>query len=717
VTLLPSSGSVILPALSAFAYVRDEHPAKSGEPRADPVTVLRDRVKAGDRVAAELLLAGLGEQASGTGFPENGKQHPVAWRAALVAYCGTGLDEVIELLGETRMAGQPISEDVQFSLLAAVWYRAWGDLPRSRELARHAGEVARDLDAAARAACHRVLAVQASHDGDDALADEHSRTALELAPGAHGTLLALTMSLYRARHALERERLAEAVAESEAAVRVGRVAGYPGFEPFALGIAAAAKAQLGRLGEALADAVGAARTPATGAARRDRAFGLTVLGGVHRRRREALQAREALEAALGEPLDCPAAPIVRTVALAELARVRAMDDLRSAREYARQAVESAAGPGRTAALLARSWVALLSGDTATAAADAEEVKAIASLDERPAATAEALELLGLLAPAPKAAADRFHEAGLRYRQVGDRLGEARVRMAAAALRGITGSRSVRWEQETLRHQGVRLDPGVADALTVVARRAPVIAVHALGGFQVLRGGVGVEPGEWQSKKARDLLKILVSHRGRPVPRARLMDLLWPGQSPSTGGNRLSVQLSTLRRVLDPDRRIQQGSPIIADRAAIAVNLDLVDVDVERFLITASDACTAHRHGHDDTAELLSAAESLYVGEFMPDEVYADWSQELRDEAEAAYISVLRAKAARSGDVDQRVSSLLRILRCDSYDEEAHIKLVQVLQEAGRHGEARRRYRAYVLCMQEIGVVPAMPQRPHKNRAR
>lgn len=263
------------------------------------------------------------------------------------------------------------------------------------------------------------------------------------------------------------------------------------------------------------------------------------------------------------------------------------------------------------------------------------------------------------------------------------------------------------EVETLR-QGVSLAPGVADALTVVARRTPPITVLCLGGFRVLRAGSGIAPNEWQSKKARDLLKILVSARGRPVPRARLMELLWPGQSPSAGGSRLSVQLSTLRRVLDPDRRIRHANLIEADRSAVGLNLDLVNVDVERFLIAASDACAAHRHGDPAAAELLAAAEAMYVGEFMSDDPYAEWTQELRDEAQAAYVSVLRARVVRSDDVDEQVSCLLRILRCDSYDEEAHVELVRLLQRLGRHGEARRRYRSYARCMQEIGVAPAAP---------
>ncbi len=346
----------------------------------------------------------------------------------------------------------------------------------------------------------------------------------------------------------------------------------------------------------------------------------------------------------------------------------------------------------------------MSGAAAAATFDAEEARTAATMAKRRAAAAEAVELLGLVTSDPNAAAALLDDAAGYYRDVGDRAGEARVRVVAAAIPGSRETRSTRFEEDTLRRYGVRLEAGVADALTVVANRAPLIAVHSLGGFRVVRGGVEVPAKEWQSKKARDLLKILISHRGVPVPRSRLMELLWPNQSPATGGNRLSVLLSTLRRVLDPDRRAQHP-PLVADREAVVLNLELVDVDVERFMVAVSEACDAHRHGHDDAAGLLSAAEAMYVGEFLPDDPYVDWALELRDEAQGAYIRVLRAQAAHVSDVDHKVSSLLKILRCDSYDEEAHIELIRVLHEAGRHGEAHRRYRVYARSMGEIGVTP------------
>jgi len=240
--------------------------------------------------------------------------------------------------------------------------------------------------------------------------------------------------------------------------------------------------------------------------------------------------------------------------------------------------------------------------------------------------------------------------------------------------------------------------------------ASAIAVHALGAFRVFRDGTEVPPREWQSKKARDMLKMLIAHRGRPVSRQRLIELLWPDQSPERTGNRLSVLLCIVRRVLDPHRRIIQPGPIVADRSAVRLDRNVVDVDVEHFLSAADTA--RHAADVDDraAATLLRAASDLYAGDFLDDDPYEDWAQPLHDEARAAYAGVLRALATHSADVDGKVLSLVRLIHREPYEEEAHLDLVRVLREAGRHGQAQRHYRTYAERMTELGVEPVAPHR-------
>ena len=64
------------------------------------------------------------------------------------------------------------------------------------------------------------------------------------------------------------------------------------------------------------------------------------------------------------------------------------------------------------------------------------------------------------------------------------------------------------------------------------------------------------------------------------------------------------------------------------------------------------------------------------------------------------------EAAARGDADAATRYYLRVLERDPFDEPAHLGLVGALDAAGRHGEARRRYRAYCVRMEAIGVESA-----------
>ena len=118
---------------------------------------------------------------------------------------------------------------------------------------------------------------------------------------------------------------------------------------------------------------------------------------------------------------------------------------------------------------------------------------------------------------------------------------------------------------------------------------PALAIHCLGGFAVLRSGEPVGVGEWNSRKARDLVKILISREGRPVHRSVLVEALWPGEDPARTGSRLSVTLSTARAVLDPGKAHLPGWFLAAEGDAVWIDVDHVDVDVLRFGALAAAA--------------------------------------------------------------------------------------------------------------------------------
>ena len=222
----------------------------------------------------------------------------------------------------------------------------------------------------------------------------------------------------------------------------------------------------------------------------------------------------------------------------------------------------------------------------------------------------------------------------------------------------------------------------------VARRSrPSAHVTTLGRFAVRVDGEEVPTSAWGSRRARQLCKRLVAARGWPVTRDELFDLLWPDETDRQRlGARLSVQLSTVRRVL--------GGGVIADRESIRLDLAEVSTDLEAF----------HRSRDDE------AVVAAYHGEFLPDDVYEDWATSTRTEVRTRFVLAARRlaqTAVEHGDHQRAVELGGQLIEVDPYDEQAHRLRVTGLLRAGSVHEAERAHANWGEVMAELGVpVPA-----------
>ena len=129
---------------------------------------------------------------------------------------------------------------------------------------------------------------------------------------------------------------------------------------------------------------------------------------------------------------------------------------------------------------------------------------------------------------------------------------------------------------------------------------------------------------WRSRKARELVRVLVARRGRAVARDELAQLLWPDEPGDRVAHRLSVALSEARAVLDPGRRAPVDHFIAGDTASLALNRDRLTIDAETSPSTPGTGWTASGPaGLRDARAALDAAERAYAGDFLDNEPYDD----------------------------------------------------------------------------------------------
>ncbi len=627
----------------------------------------------------------------------------LAWRVGQIAFAQGEFATVIALARRTRLDREDTVDETRMLALAASAHRMIGDLVGLRKRALQTRAAARRCDdPRAWSSAHHVLALLAAAEGDWRQADAHCTDSRRSAEASEDLLQLTWTWACRAFHQFEAGAPQHALADAQIALRLSERCENPFFVAHALTTRGRAAGRLGMLEVARADFTTAIDLfQRLGS--RFLAWPLCGLGDLHRIKGQLVRARAAYEEVLtlAEPYHDV---FGLSSALIGLARIAAADDLARARERADRAVELGEGLRMVPALLTRGWVKLMDGDRQGASTDAARASVAARQRRDDPGLAEAITLSVLASNDP--AVETIHEAIDIWQETGCRLEEAATRVVAARLGAPIPHLNAHLAQQMLRDHGVDVDARrVAGPLGVLARSAPAVSIQTLGVFRVIRDGVPIPNTAWKSKKARDLLKILVARR-RPTPREQLMELLWPEVDPTLASNRLSVLLSTVREMLQPQPA--DDGPLVSTGGAVSLDLTQLNVDVEDFLTQATAALEADRAKEPDATARLAAALSAHTGDFLEDDPYQEWATGLAEEVRTTHIALLRALAARlreTLDTDAVVRYSLRLLEQDPYDEEGHLNLVAVLLDAGRLGQARRHYQNYVRRMQEIGVPP------------
>lgn len=111
-------------------------------------------------------------------------------------------------------------------------------------------------------------------------------------------------------------------------------------------------------------------------------------------------------------------------------------------------------------------------------------------------------------------------------------------------------------------------------------------VSLLGRLALTREGESIT--RFRRRATAKLLAYLALNLGRDVLRETLGDLLWPEADPTVARRRLSEELSSLRRQLEP-AGFSRGSVLVAEGDRLRLQEEAVECDVLLFTRTLSRA--------------------------------------------------------------------------------------------------------------------------------
>ncbi|NJN81952.1 MAG: AAA family ATPase [Caldilineaceae bacterium] len=239
---------------------------------------------------------------------------------------------------------------------------------------------------------------------------------------------------------------------------------------------------------------------------------------------------------------------------------------------------------------------------------------------------------------------------------------------------------------------------------------PLIKISTFGTLQVVRLDHAVTESDWHTRQARQLLKILITERPRPVSSDRLIEILWPNSSPSAAATTLRSAINALRNVLEPDRPNRAPSLYIITQApgySFHLHPDIwLDVEVfERELNTLNPMPNS-----GIKRQRLEALLALYKDDYLISDPYADWVHNERERLQERYFTALLQLAelqAQSGDHTAAITSCRRILAKDEVRENAYQALMRYQAESGDSASALLSYeRCRTILAEELGADPS-----------
>jgi len=245
------------------------------------------------------------------------------------------------------------------------------------------------------------------------------------------------------------------------------------------------------------------------------------------------------------------------------------------------------------------------------------------------------------------------------------------------------------------------------ARVMAAPAAPTLELRCFGRFELTVAGE-VPPLSRVRPRAREALRLLAVHAGRPVHREVLIDALWQGLDPAAATHNLHVAISSLRAILEPGT-VRGASRLLVrdgDRYTLVLGPDC-SCDLRAFDTAYTRAEQARARGDlDATLRFLDEVVTLYTGEVLPEDGPAEWVTGPRDRfrlrAAQAASTLARLYLDRS-EPRAAVTAALRSIEIDPCRDDSWRLLLESYEACGDLAAGERARRSYAAVLASLGV--------------
>src|SRR5579885_79569 len=216
-----------------------------------------------------------------------------------------------------------------------------------------------------------------------------------------------------------------------------------------------------------------------------------------------------------------------------------------------------------------------------------------------------------------------------------------------------------------------------------------LLICVLGNFRVLQAG---QPVALRGGQVEALLCHLALHHADGVPRANLLDLLWPTSNTALAGEALYSRIRSVHSRLSA--AIGGRAPVVHVDGCYQLNVRAgVGVDAACFdALAMAGECKAQAGHEADAVRLFEHAIQFYYGDLcVQTDLYAIVERERMRARYLGVLSYLSTHAYTAGDHVTCLTYAQRLLDHDPCREDAHRLVMRCYVRRGERAQALRQY--------------------------
>lgn len=245
---------------------------------------------------------------------------------------------------------------------------------------------------------------------------------------------------------------------------------------------------------------------------------------------------------------------------------------------------------------------------------------------------------------------------------------------------------------------------LADNLRPLYKRLlPKIRIETFGQFKIFYDQDVLSSKDFEGAKPILLLKAMVFHGSKDIPKEILIDDLWPKSDAASGEKNFKINLHRLRKALEVNYMKQFGYVYLLQKAGlVSLDSELITLDVDEFMSHAKKAEQYEREqAYESALKWYKNAAEVYKGEYFSEEPYLEWIARKRDLFRSRYIDLMQKKAMlheELGQIEEAVAAWTLILESDPCYEVAYQNLMIIFADAGQKKKALD---LYLTCKQVL----------------